>query len=442
MQYNEYNGELSEKCRQASGSPSVVIHKNVPSVGVILLTALVFTLIGAFIGAAIFFARFFEIKTLSQALGKSDILALLGLETPLPSPASSSGTPSNSHNAIDDPSGNTIPYTALPDVIQSVQGSVVLIDSYAKKAATESSKISTGTGFALSVQGYIITNQHVVQNAAAVKVTNINGNTYLAKVIGGDLKTDIAVLEVPPECIVEIVRLGASADVRVGDFVFAIGHPTGESLKYTSTFGMVSAIDRDVNIEGQRNSYIQIDAAINPGNSGGPLFDMKGNVIGVNSAKATVASYDEHGAAISAEGLGFALPIDAAIEIANQLIANGQIIRAGIGVSLIEVTAEDSESYDIPQGLLVYSVLKDAPGHVAGLYADDIIVKADGVDVYSMDDLSAILSTKTVGDSVAVTYWRSGQYLECKIVLGDLNTFGTEVLDNAYGGKYWNDQTP
>lgn len=433
MQYNEYDGEYSEKRRQSVGSQNVIIHKNVPSVGVILLTALVFTLIGAFIGAAIFFARFFEIKTLSQALGKSDILALLGLETPLPSPTSPLETPS---------SDDVISYAALPDVIQSVQGSVVLIDSYSEKAARESSKISTGTGFALSVQGYIITNQHVVQDAAAVKVTNINGSTYPAKVIGGDIKTDIAVLEVSPECIVEIVRLGSSSDVRVGDFVFAIGHPTGESLKYTSTFGMVSAIDRDVNIEGQRNSYIQIDAAINPGNSGGPLFDMNGNVIGVNSAKATVASYDEHGAAISAEGLGFSLPIDTAIEIANQLITNGQIVRAGIGVSLIEVTAEDAEGYDIPQGLLVYSVLKDAPGHIAGLYADDIIVKADGVAVYSIDDLNAILSAKSVGDSVAVTYWRSGQYLECEIVLGDLNTFGTEVLDNAYGGKYWDDQTP
>lgn len=428
MQQDNYSANRS-LATNGDVSKSVIIHKNVPSVGVILLTAVVFTLVGAFIAAVIFLARFFEVKTLSQALGMRDILAVLGIE-------SSSASPSSSDNA------GAIAGADLPDIIQSVSGSVVLINSYAEKGASESSKLSTGTGFALSIQGYIITNQHVIQDAAAIKVTNVNGDTFLANVIGGDIKTDIAVLEVPAECIVEVVNLGDSKDVRVGDFVFAIGHPTGESLKYTSTFGMVSAIDRPVNIEGQSNDYIQIDAAINPGNSGGPLFDMYGNVIGVTSAKAMVASYDEHGTAISAEGLGFALPINTAIEIANQLISNGQIVRAGIGISLIEVTEDDSRSYNIPRGLLVYSVLKDAPGDIAGLYADDIITEVDGITVLSMDDLSEILSDKKVGDSITVTYWRSASQYECRVVLGDLNTFGTEVLDNAYGGKYWNNPTP
>lgn len=194
-------------------------------------------------------------------------------------------------------------------------------------------------------------------------------------------------------------------------------------------------MDRAIVIDGVRNRFIQIDAAINPGNSGGPLFSLDGNVIGVNSAKTVTASVDEYGQPISAEGLGFSLPINEAMRTAKQLIENGSVQRPGIGVSVVAVDEARAEKYNIPQGLLVYTVTKDGPGHKAGLYADDIITEYDGTAATDNDSFVDYLRRKAVGDTVKIRYWRDGEYYECIITVGDLNSIGSEILDDAYGGS-------
>ena len=161
---------------------------------------------------------------------------------------------------------------------------------------------------------------------------------------------------------------------------------------------------------------------------------MDGNVIGVNSAKTVTASVDEYGQPISAEGLGFSLPINEAMRTAKQLIENGSVQRPGIGVSVVAVDEARAEKYNIPQGLLVYTVTKDGPGHKAGLYADDIITEYDGTATDN-DSFVDYLRRKAVGDTVKIRYWRDGEYYECIITVGDLNSIGSEILDDAYGGS-------
>ncbi|MBR5947085.1 MAG: trypsin-like peptidase domain-containing protein, partial [Clostridia bacterium] len=295
----------------------------------------------------------------------------------------------------------------------------------------------TGSGFFITDDGYILTNAHVVEDAVNVRITTYDGTVYDATIIGSDVRTDIAVLKAPRDAVVQTLTLGDSERVRTGDFVLAIGHPTGEELSFTATFGMVGAVERSVTIDGVRNDYIQIDAAINPGNSGGPLFDMNGLVVGVNSAKTVVASYDEDGDPINAEGLGFALPINTAMETAREIIAQGSIVRPGIGLSTVFVTPETAEKYNIPVGGLVYTVTDGGPAHEAGLYADDIITQADDVKIEDNEALGAYIRTKSYGDTVEITYWRDGEYHTCTLTVGDLNAIGSKVLDDAYGGAQY-----
>ena len=413
-------------------SETTIIQKKVPAAGTIILTAVVFLLIGALIASMIFFARFAGIRSIADALrgnsGQQQEQPTPPVDDTIPTPVPRE-TPSGNQGGEPGSFVNNI-----PEIYKNNVTGVVVVQSYNGKARL-SNLVGTGPGFCISDNGCIITNAHVVEDADTYQAVTYNGKTLDASLIGKDVRTDIAVLKVKDASLLKVLETGDSSAVQTGDFVFAIGHPTGDELSFTATFGMVGAVNRSVIIDGMRNSYIQVDAAINPGNSGGPLFDMNGRVIGVNSAKTVIASYDENGEAISAEGLGFAIPINTALETARAIIENGSIVRPGIGISTIVIDEDTAAKYDIPVGALVYSILEDGPGHLAGLHVDDIIIKADDTDIPDSESLGHYISTKSLGDVVKLTVFRDGETITIDITIGDLNQLGSTVLNDEYGGE-------
>jgi len=286
---------------------------------------------------------------------------------------------------------------------------------------------ATGSAFLISTEGYIVTNAHVVEDADAVAVTFVDGTEMDAELIGMDKSMDIAVLKIESENL-HALKLGDSDSVRVGEFTIAIGDPTGRELAGTTTFGIISATARDVNIDGKTNTYLQTDAAVNPGSSGGPLLNMAGEVVGITSAKTVTASYDEYGNAISAEGLGFAIPINDAMKVISQLITSGYVLRPGIGVTIGAWDALSAQEYGTVEGMLVVSVTKDGPADEAGLRPNDIIVEVDGAAVPTQDEFVAHVKSKSVGDSLELKVWRAGEYFDTMLVIGDLNTMGSELV--------------
>ena len=433
------NSERTVIWRDGEGmhTETTVINKTVPSVGVILLIALVFTIIGAAIAALLFLARYGKDFALfsrrsdavvTEAPTQSELPTLEPVKTPEPTPGETNN-PSGHEGDTD-----SVGFGAIPELYRRNVTGVVIIQSYSGTVRL-SNLVGTGTGFCISENGYIMTNAHVVKDADNFIVTSYSNRKVSARLIGSDVRTDIAVLKIEETDLLTVLTIGDSSKVRTGDFVFTIGHPTGDELSFTATFGMVGAVERSVSIEGVRNNYIQIDAAINPGNSGGPLFDMQGNVIGVNSAKTVIASYNDDGDPISAEGLGFALPINMALETATKIIDEGGILRPGIGISTIFVNEEVAEQYSIPTGALVYTITEDGPGHLAGLKIDDIITDVDGVAIDSNDTLVNYIRTKSVGDVIRMNIFRDGETLEIEVTVGDLNSIGSTILDNAYGGE-------
>lgn len=316
----------------------------------------------------------------------------------------------------------------IPDIVEQVSGGVVGILNYAySEEFSRDYTSSSGSGFVISSEGYIITNSHVVDGATKVGVLFADGEEMQAEVLGMDKSTDIAVLKVDKAGLMALT-LGDSDSVRVGEFTIAIGDPTGRELAGTTTFGIISATKRSVNIDGRTNDYIQTDAAVNPGNSGGPLISMSGKVIGVTSAKTVTASYDESGNPIYAEGLGFALPINEAVRIASDLITNGVIRRPGIGISVITIDELSSLQYGIPQGTLVYSVTKDGPGHKSGLVIGDVIIECNGMPTMDKESFTGLVKDLSVGDELKLKVLRGDETLEIVLVLGDLNEMGNELV--------------
>ena len=320
----------------------------------------------------------------------------------------------------------------LPDIVESAGKGVVGMDVYYYDEELEQDvPMAYGSGFIISSEGYIVTNAHVVEGASQVEVKFIDGSSAPGQVIGADSKLDVAVVYVEAQGLTPLA-LGSSAQVKVGDFTVAIGNPTGEMLADTATFGIISATAREANVEGQVNSYIQTDAAINPGSSGGPLLDMSGKVIGITSAKALYAGYDEYGNMINAEGIGYAIPIDEAMEVVRELITTGHVKRPGIGISVVEIDQTTAEMYQVPQGILVYTVTEDGPAHVADLRINDVILSYDGITAGATTDFVAYVGAMEVGDQVKLRIWRDGQEQELYVTVGDLNQIGTKILNDEY----------
>ena len=312
---------------------------------------------------------------------------------------------------------------SLPDIIDAASPGVVGILNYqsaARSVVGEPKLAGSGSGFVLTDAGYIVTNQHVVENAQQLKVSLPDGTIVDATLIGSDVMSDVAVLKVDAEGL-QALPIGDSDPIRVGEFVLAIGNPISADELYGSvTFGIISAKARQINIDGFSNEYMQTDAAVNPGNSGGPLINMRGEVIGVTSAKYTTAGFDNLGNSISSEGIGFALPINNVMEIVDSLIGEGRIVRPGIGVTITTVDEEAAQESELEPGVYVYSVTPGGPSDVAGLKVDDKLIALDGVEL-DQDGFIDAIRQKTVGDTITFTVQRGTETLEIPVTVGDLN---------------------
>jgi len=253
-----------------------------------------------------------------------------------------------------------------------------------------------GSGFIISPDGYILTNDHVVDNASTVKVQLVGGNSYPAVVLGVDKKLDLALLKIDTQEILPMVTLGNSAELEIGEWVMAIGNPFG--LEQTVTVGIVSAKGRVIGSAPYAN-FIQTDASINPGNSGGPLFNTRGEVVGINTA--IVAG---------GQGIGFAIPIDTAKSIIPQLKQTGHVTRGWLGITIQQVSDELAASFNLATtaGALITSITKNSPAAHAQLQRGDIILNFNGVKVASISDLPQLLNAVSVGDKVSISIFRNG----------------------------------
>lgn len=350
------------------------------------------------------------------------------LPTPRPAPALDGQAPviSNSVNPI-------------PDIVEQVSPGVIGVNGYVRSELFGREMTgSLGSGFIISREGYILTCAHIISGMDNITVTLADGTEVDAEVMGADKSMDVAVLKIEQEDVTPL-KIGDPNALRVGDFVVAIGDPTGRELAGTTTFGIVSAISREVNIDGMSNIYIQTDAAVNPGSSGGALLNMLGEVVGLTSAKTVTADYDEFGNAISAEGLGFATPIDLAMETAMQLITKGYIQRPGIGISVMTMDEESAKEYEVPTGIVVYSITKDGPGDKAGLKVNDILLSCDGQPLTEQDAFVDYIKSKRVGDTLQLKVWRGGKEIEVQLTLADLNSLGDDLAgdyaDFNFGGE-------
>ena len=281
---------------------------------------------------------------------------------------------------------------------------------------------SSGSGFIITKDGYVVTNHHVVSKASSIKVTLYNGETYDATLIGSDSDYDVAVLKVNAEDL-QPVTLGNSADVNVGDSVLAIGNPLGE-LTFSMSQGIVSCCDRAINVDGTPFNMIQVDASINPGNSGGPLMNLYGEVVGIVSAK--YSSYSN----TTVEGIGFAIPISDVQTIITDIMENGQVTdKAYMAIKAGSMTEQMAAQYNInvTQGVFVYAVEKGGAGEKAGLQLGDVITKLNDTEITSMSDLSMAKKGFKAGDTVTLTVWRGGQEITLSLTFDEQpQTTGTE----------------
>lgn len=316
-------------------------------------------------------------------------------------------------------------FASIPDVVEAASASVVGIIQYQPNARTgRLEEYGSGSGFIVSENGYVLTNAHVVSGAAAVDVLFSDGEKKTALIVGADVTMDVAVLKVEGEGY-PALPIGDSSALRVGEYVIAIGNPLSTYQLYgTVTFGVISGTAREINIDGFVNTYLQTDAAINFGNSGGPLINMAGQVVGMNAAKSITAGYDSNGNTVSAEGIGFALPINNVIEIANVILREGGMVRPGIGVTIRAVDEETAELNQLPAGCRIEDVTAGAPADQAGLKVGDIVTEVDGFVVLENDDMVEYVRSKAVGDVVEFTVYREGEYLTIPVAIGDMNKFG------------------
>ena len=278
---------------------------------------------------------------------------------------------------------------------------------------TERKASSLGSGFIIDTKGTIVTNNHVISGADDILV-RVGDKEYKAKVIGSDPYMDIAVLKIETKDQFKPVNFGDSDKARVGDWAVAIGNPFG--LGGTVTAGIISARNRDINLT-RYDDFIQTDASINQGNSGGPLFNLKGEVIGINTA---IIAPGQSGSI----GIGFAIPANAASNVIDQLIKFGETKRGWLGVRIQEVTKEiaDVEKLKKPQGALVASVGENSPADKAGIKAGDIILNFDGKKIDTMRTLPKVVATTEVGKSVELKIWRNKKLISKRLILGRLES--------------------
>jgi putative serine protease PepD len=309
------------------------------------------------------------------------------------------------------------PATASACAVTSVADQVV--PSVVTIAASGPEGSGTGSGEVIRSGGYILTNNHVIAIAAtggSVEVLFSDGQTVPASIVGRDPQTDLAVLKVETSHQLKVISLGSSSSVKVGQPVVAIGAPLG--LSGTVTSGIVSALDRTVEVPGENEksallvSAVQTDASINPGNSGGALVNCEGQLVGVPTAGATAP-----GSGGGSIGLGFAIPVDLAKSIADEIIATGSVTHAFFGLQTVPIPPAAAAQAGLPEGLYVQAVTPNGPAAAAGLRADDVITKINGEPATSNVQLQELTLTKKPGDTVRIDYTRDGHSATATVTL-------------------------
>ncbi len=327
---------------------------------------------------------------------------------------SSAATPASSAS----PASGQVSVCAVTSVADKVLPSVVTI------AASGQGSSGTGSGELIKSDGYILTNNHVIAvaaNGGSVSVQFSDGQTEPAVITGRDPLTDLAVLKVDNTHHFPVIAMGTSSTVKVGEASVVLGAPLG--LSGTVTSGIVSALDRTIQVPAENDSTallvsaIQTDASINPGNSGGAMVNCAGQLIGVPTAGATVPSPSGEASGGSI-GLGFAIPVDLARTISDEIIAPGSVSHAYFGLQTVPVPPAAATQAGVPEGLFVRAVLADGPAAQAGLHAEDIITKINGEAAISNVQLQELTLTKKPGDKVPVEYWRNGHTASTTITLG------------------------
>ena len=265
-----------------------------------------------------------------------------------------------------------------------------------------------GSGFIISEDGYILTNEHVINGANEIYV-RIKGNNEAvpAKVVGADFDLDLAVLKIDADSDLPYLKLGSSEDIKVGNWVIAIGSPFG--LEDTVTVGVISAKERPVSIEERNYEHLlQTDASINPGNSGGPLLNLNGEVVGINTAINA-----------QAQGIGFAIPTSTVKDVLNQLIEQGRVIRPWLGVQIQTLNAETAQHYYLEQqwGVIVVNVVDGSPADKAGIQPGDIIIGLDGSKITTVEDLTSAVQAKKIGDKLTVDIVRKDEKLTLSVIV-------------------------
>ncbi len=278
-----------------------------------------------------------------------------------------------------------------------------------------------GSGVIVDSRGYVLTNYHVIKDANSISIRLSSGASSLAEIVGGDSKTDLAILKIKNESLLDtlsVISLGDSDSLKVGDVVLAIGNPFG--FDNTVTQGIVSALgsvkarsnEQDMSLNGWLDNLIQTDAAINPGNSGGALIDTQGNLVGIN-----VAIISRSG---GSQGIGFAIPINLAKIIMEQLISNGHIIRGWLGVQLAEMSYDLKRylGFDEDYGVYVQSVVKHGPGYAAGIMVGDVIIKVNGDTIYSLADAVRLICSLTPKEKYSIEVFRNFKFLSISVIMG------------------------
>jgi len=267
---------------------------------------------------------------------------------------------------------------------------------------------SLGSGFIIDKDGYILTNNHVIERASSIKVKLSDGKEYDAKVIGKDAKTDIALIKISAKHDLPTVKLGDSDKIEVGDWVVAIGNPFG--LEHTVTAGIISAKGRVIGA-GPYDDFIQTDASINPGNSGGPLLNLKGEVVGINTAIIS-----------GGQGIGFAIPVNIAKELLPQLKSKGKVVRGWLGVYIQKITPEIAATFGLKEseGALVSDVMENSPAEKADIRRGDIIVSYNGKKIKDMDSLPRMVGSTEIGKKIKLGIIRDGKTIEKEVVIGEL----------------------
>ena len=288
----------------------------------------------------------------------------------------------------------------------------------------EMKRTSLGSGVIVTADGYILTNNHVVEDADEINVTLYTFEEYEAKIVGRDPRSDLALIKIEPEIDLQYVTFGDSEKLRVGEWVLAIGNPFG--LQQTVTSGIISAKGRSINDQSYGN-FIQTDASINPGNSGGPLFNLQGEMVGVNTA-----IFSRTGGNI---GIGFAIPVNMAKNVFAQLKESGKVTRGWLGVMIQQVTPDLAENFglDRPIGAFVGQVIPDSPADKAGIKAGDVIIEYNGKEVSQMSMLPALVANTDVGSKARVVLIRDGQKQNITIEIGKLEDEEPVIADAETG---------